>query len=248
MARLVMQLFGSPRIEVGGKPVSVDTRKATALLVYLAVAGGSHSRDFLAALLWPEYDQSSARGALRRTLSTLRKGAGEEFLEASWEAVSLAKGADLWLDVSRFKSLLEDCKRQCPAPDAGCSACLARLNEAVALYRGDFLAGFSLRDSPNFDEWQFYQGDELRRLLAEALERLVYAHFARSDFEAAISSARRWLSLDPLREEAHRLLMQCYAWSGERGAALRQYRECVRILQEELGVPPLEETTDHRAV
>ena len=58
----------------------------------------------------------------------------------------------------------------------------------------------------------------------------------------ALSHARRWLQLDPLREEAHRQLMQLYAWTGQRTAALQQYRECVRILEEELDVSPLAET------
>jgi DNA-binding SARP family transcriptional activator len=62
-------------------------------------------------------------------------------------------------------------------------------------------------------------------------------------YDRGISSARHWLSLDILNEEAHRDLMRCYAWSGQHGAALRQYRECVRILKQELGVSPVAETT-----
>ena len=61
--------------------------------------------------------------------------------------------------------------------------------------------------------------------------------------EAAILAVRRWLALDELQEDAQRWLMKLYAWTGQRGAALRQYRECVRVLEQELGVPPLPETT-----
>ncbi|MGE5221553.1 MAG: tetratricopeptide repeat protein, partial [Omnitrophica WOR_2 bacterium] len=110
--------------------------------------------------------------------------------------------------------------------------------------RDDFLAGFTLRDSSEFDEWQFFQTESLRRELADSLEKLAICSSARGEFEKAIPYARRWLALDQLNEEAHRLLMRVYAWSGERNAALRQYRECVRILQQELGVPPLEETDE----
>jgi len=117
------------------------------------------------------------------------------------------------------------------------------LTEAVALYRDDFLAGFTLRDSPAFDDWQFFQAESLRREMADALETLALCHSEAGQFEPAIASARRWLTLDSLHEPAHRMLMQLYALTGQRSLALRQYRECVRALESELGVPPLEETT-----
>ena len=104
-------------------------------------------------------------------------------------------------------------------------------------------SGFSLRDSAPFDEWQFFQREELARNLAGALERLAMRLGQHGQYGAAIEAARRWVALDTLREEAHRQLMLLYALSGQHGAALRQYRECTRILKEELGVEPLEETT-----
>lgn len=105
------------------------------------------------------------------------------------------------------------------------------------------MAGFTLRDSPNFDEWQHFQTESLRRELAEALARLVRGQGMQTDFQAAIPYARRWVALDPLHEPAHRQLMELYARAGQRAAALHQYQECVRLLQEELGVPPAVETT-----
>jgi ABC-type transport system substrate-binding protein len=105
------------------------------------------------------------------------------------------------------------------------------------------MAGFSLRDSLAFDEWQFFQTESLRQELGSALERLVCGHTAQGQYETAIPFARRWLALDPLHEPVHRTLMQLYVWSDQRAAALRQYDECERVLEEELGVPPEEETT-----
>ena len=125
-----------------------------------------------------------------------------------------------------------------------CHACLAPLAEAAALYRDHFLAGFTLRDSAEFDDWQFTQAETLRGELGEALEKLAGGQSARGDFAGAVVSARRWLASDPLREEAHRQVMRLYAWADQRNAALRQYRECVRILEQELGVAPLAETTE----
>ena len=88
------------------------------------------------------------------------------------------------------------------------------------------------------------QAETLRGELVEALEKLARGQSARGDFAGALVSARRWLALDPLREEAHRQVMRLYAWAGQRNAALHQYRACVRILEQELGVAPLAETTE----
>ena len=243
MAQLELLCLGPPRVELDGKPIEVDTRKAIALLAFLAVSGTRHSRDALANLLWPEYDQVHARAALRRTLSTLNKALRGDWLDIDRESVALTGEPRPCLDIYHFQRKLAECCIHHHPQTEVCPDCVEPLTEAVNLYRGDFLAGFSLRDSPNFDDWQFFTSESLRRELAGALERLVRAHVLREEFEAAISHARRWLALDPLHEPAHRQLMQLYTWAGQRAAALRQYRECVRILEEELGVPPLAETT-----
>lgn len=89
-----------------------------------------------------------------------------------------------------------------------------QLEAALQLYRDDFLAGFSLRDSPAFDEWHFFQSEHLRQQLAAALQQLVDGCVSKGDVHAAIPYARRWLALDPLHEPAHQRLLQLYAWCG----------------------------------
>jgi DNA-binding SARP family transcriptional activator/predicted ATPase len=242
MAQISVSLLGALRVELEDKPFEVDTRKAVALLAYLAVTGEAHRRDALAALLWPDYDDLNARAALRRTLSVLNKALGGRGLIVSRDSVGL-DGDAVWLDVSEFRALLEGCGRHGHAVTDVCPACLAPLTEAASLHRGDFLAGFSLRDSLEFEDWQSFQAEALRRELSNVLERLSRGHDEAGEFEAAIQAARRWLTLDPLQESAHRALMQLYARTGDRTAALRQYRDCVRLLDAELGVQPLEETT-----
>ena len=251
-ARLELYLLGSPRVERAGAPVEADTRKAIALLAYLAVTGENQSREGLAALFWPDADESRAHAALRRTLSVLNKALGGSGLNIDRESVSLERGTaqapsgnglPVWVDVDQFHARLAECLTHGHPASEVCPACLPPLTEAAALYRSDFLSGFTLRDSPGFDDWQFFQAETLRREFAGALERLVRCHAARRAYDAAITHARRWLALDPLHEPAHRQLMLLYAQSGQHAAALRQYRECVRVLEEELGVPPLEETT-----
>ena len=242
MFRTTIALLGAPRIEHDGVPVEVDTRKAIALAAYLAVTKQSHTRDALAGLLWPEYNQSRARAALRRTLSSLGKARAEGWLRADRDSVELANDA-IRVDVTRFHDLLEECKGHGHPESEVCPECMPPLTEAVTLYRDDFMAGFGLRDSVAFDDWQFFQSESLRRELAGALERLARGRGALGEWEAAIVHARRRLAMDTLHEPAHRLLMALYAWSDQRAAALRQYRECVRVLGQELSVAPLEETT-----
>src|SRR5215210_4704115 len=240
--RTTVLLLGAPRIEHEGEPIEVDTRKAIALLAYLAVTRRRHARDALAGLLWPEYNQTRARAALRRTLSALGEARAQGWLQVDREGVDLARN-EVWVDVDRFRYLLAESRTHGHPETEVCPECLPPLSEAVELYRDDFLAGFTLRDSAAFDDWQFFQAEEMRRELAGALERLSRGYGALEEWERAVSYGRRWLALDHLHEPAHRWLMQLYAWAGQRAAALRQYRECVRVLDGELGVSPLEETT-----
>lgn len=243
MARLALYVLGPVRLERDGVPVAADTRKAIALLVYLVLTGEAHSRDTLAGLFWPDYDQSHARATLRRTLSALKDAVTAEALEIAHDTIGLASNAGLTCDAVLFRALIASCATHGHAANEVCARCIAPLEQAVALYRGDLLAGFVLRDSPAFDDWQFFQQESLRRELAGALERLARAHAGQRDWDAAIAAARRRLALDRLHEPAHRLLMQLYARAGQRAAALRQYRECVQVLDRELGVAPLEATT-----
>jgi predicted ATPase/DNA-binding SARP family transcriptional activator len=234
-AGLVARFLGPPEIELDGAPVHIERHKAVALFAYVAVTGQRLGRDTLAALFWPDYEGAQANAYLRRTLWELRKALGECCLEIDRQAVAPLPGASAWVDVARFQELLATAA----ASGDRCGA----LEEAAALYRGDFMAGFSLRDSPDFDEWQSLQTEALHRQFGEALASLAAAYGERGDYEAAMATAQRWLALDPLDEAAHRALMQLHAWSGRRSAAIHQYEACVATLQQELGAPPEPETT-----
>ncbi|MEM7134065.1 MAG: BTAD domain-containing putative transcriptional regulator [Chloroflexota bacterium] len=257
MSQLTLRLLGPPLLEVDSKPIDIGRRKAIALLAYLATTGEAHHRDTLASLFWPEYDQSTARSNLRRTLSALNKSIGQGLLISQRSTVALASAFEptalpepmTWLDVAHFRHLLATCQRHEHPVNQICEVCLSLLGEAVALYRNDFLAGFTLRDSPDFDDWQYFEGESLRQELADALERLVYGHLALGELDQAIAYARRWLALDPLHEPVHRHLMMLYAKSNRQAVALRQYEQCVQVLQEEMGVSPSSETQElHTAI
>ncbi len=246
MPTLKLALLGSPSIELDGERLELRPRKALALLVYLAVIGDSQPRDGLAALLWPETSQSEARAALSRRLSELSSQLGASWLENDRETIRLRPRTDLgqvlWLDVEEFRQRLDACQTHRHPAGEICAVCAGQLTQAAALWRGEFLSGFTLRDCPGFDEWQFFQAEGLRLAMAAALERLTQWYLGQDDPAAAIPHARTWLALDSLHEPAHRCLMDLYARLGLRAAALRQYEECRRLLAEALNVPPEEAT------
>lgn len=244
MAHLALFFFGPPKIEVDSVPIKLNRHKAMALLAYLAITPQHHSRNTLATLLWPNQNQSRARAALRRVLVTLNKSGIGQWLIINRDTISLQENAEAWIDTRRFHQLLTaTLTAQSEANNVG-KLCIALLTEAVGLYTGDFLAGFTLRDSPEFDEWQLAQTESLRYDLGSALARLVRCYSEQADYESAIGYAQRWLNIDPLYELAHRQLMQLYAWNNQQTAALRQFRECAQILKRELGVEPSTETTN----
>jgi DNA-binding SARP family transcriptional activator len=239
---LELFLLGPPHVKRDGQPIKIGLRKATALLAYLALTRQSHARNTLATLFWPESNQSSARASLRKALSHLKKALGEEWLEIDRENLALNRRHSLWLDTDRFSNLLSECRSHGHAADDVCLACLGPLAEAVTLYRDSFMAGFTLRDSPSFDEWQVLQSEHLHHQMSGALEHLAQGLAAQNKFDQALRYARRWLTLDPLHEEAHRCLMWLYAQTGQNTAALRQYDACTQVLERELGVSPHTET------
>ncbi|HRW10166.1 MAG TPA: hypothetical protein P5121_33920, partial [Caldilineaceae bacterium] len=159
MATLKLYLLGSPRFTLDEEEHHIGRQKALALLCYLAVKGEPQRRDTLATLLWPEQTQQQARQALSRHLFALKKALGDGWLVADQETVGLRTSPDLWLDVAQFRAHLADCAE-------ARTTCLDALGAAVALYRDDFLRGFTLPDCPDFDDWQFFEGEALRNLLA----------------------------------------------------------------------------------
>ncbi len=239
-------LLGTPRLEEGGQPIVITLRKALALFVYLVITRYPHSRDALATLFWPEKDQQSARGNLRRTLYDLSQLLGsplsEQLLTIGPETVSVQTDADLWVDVAIFQQCLATALPTAQSPTLDSESVLA-LTTAAELYTADFLAGFTLPDCPAFTEWQIFKREELQRGYIRLLQQLVMFYEERAKFDEAVRYARRWLQIEGLEESVHRQLMRLYAQAGQQAAALRQYEECVRILAEELDAQPTAETT-----
>jgi class 3 adenylate cyclase len=232
MARLTLTLLGGFRAHVDpGTPLAFPTRKAQALLAYLAMpAGPAHSRDKLASLLWGNTVETTARTSLRQTLYALRRSladAGAPPLRVDGDVVSLDPDA-VTVDVAEFEQRVAD-----GAPSA--------LADAAALYQGGLLEGLAVQEAA-FEDWLLGQRERLHELALGALGRLLAHQRASGATEAAIQTALRLLALDELQEPTHRALMQLYVETGRRSAALRQYQTCLANLRRELRTEPEAET------
>ena len=211
------------------QPLSFGQRKTSALLVYLACNPRPHPREVLAEMLWEDRTQSQSLSNLRVVLTDLRHTVAEHIC-VTREAVSVNTESDLWLDADAFETRLAA---------AGDDA--AQLEDALALYRGDFLDGFYI-DSQGFEDWTLLERERLRFRAMETLDRLIASHLDDGDHAGGIARATQLLRMDTLREKTYRQLMQLLALSGERAAALAQYETCCRMLREELGVTPTPDT------
>jgi len=236
--------FGSPQVELNGERVELDTRKSVALLAYLTMNKQAHSREKLVSLFWPESPTAQAFTSLRKTLWTLKQRLTDTWFDIRRQSVELSSNTGLWVDIHSFDRALKAGEGHPHAPSAACAECLPSLLHAIDLYRDDFLRGFTLPDSPSFDDWQFFHADMLRDRFIEALKRVLHYYAARKEFSAAIRYAQRWLAVSPAEEAAHRELMRLYTLNHQRAAALQQYQECVRLLKQEFDAEPEQQTQD----
>ncbi len=216
---------------MAGRPIVVDTRKALAIVALIAAEGRPYARDELTAMFWPEADDEDARGALRRTLSTLRTAVGDHGLviERAQVALDAATSIDL-VDLERLAA----------------SGTIADLETAAGLARGPFMAGFALRGSPGFDDWQATRAMRVERTVGGVLERLATARFDRGDPAGAVEVARRRVELDPLDELGQRRLIELLALSGDRTGAIRQLPGARRAVRTGARRPAT--ARDHRSV
>lgn len=207
--------------------------KAQALLAYLAVDGRSHSRQALAGLLWGELPEDDARRNLRGVLMKLREALLEPYLTVTHQTITFNPTNAHWVDVLKFRSLVGQ---------RGHTNNLEQLQEAVSLYRGEFLEDFYVRQAPLFEEWVTRLRRELHESALWVCQELATVYTRQHEYGKGIEYARRMLELEPTHEEGHRQLMNLLALSGNRSAALSQFEVCRGLLTAELGVAPSAET------
>lgn len=247
---LTFHLLGKPSISYGADSLGdLLAGKEQALLVYLACQPGKRfSRDHLATLLWGETSPDRTRYNLRRALWRLRSALEEVGLspdtclttDDSW--VSVPDFAPTWIDVLEFEEAFESASHRLEAQFSPTSEGVRRVRDSLDLYRGEFMAGFSISQAPDFEHWILIERERLFQLLLRALTTLIQSFIAWGRRDEGITVCQRLLELDPLQEDIHRLLMRLYWDTGRRTHALRQYRRCRQILNQELAVEPMAET------
>ncbi|MCX6032602.1 MAG: AAA family ATPase [Chloroflexi bacterium] len=257
MPRLSLAFFGGFDVALDGQPVAgLKSDKIRALLAYLAVeANRPHRRETLAGLLWPDSPNTAALNSLRNALANLRQALGDAhaappFFLIARAAIRFNPAANCWLDVAEFEERIANGEWPLRVTNDGSREAAARNRQsaisnrqsAISLYRGPFLAGFSVNSAP-FEEWALYKREQFQQQASLALHRLTIHHAERGEHGLAQDYARQRLLLEPYDEEAHRQLMRSLAAAGQRNAALAQYEVCRRLLAAELGVEPVQETT-----
>ena len=230
---LKLALLGPMELKLGDDPLSdLVSAKAQALLCYLAVNGRAHSRQALAGLLWSDLPEPDARRNLRGVLMKLRQVV-EPNLLISHQTVAFNRESAYWLDVAAFLHGVDG--RQLGNN-------VNRLRQTVALYRGEFLNEFYVRQAPNFESWLSQQRAEFFTLAVLAHDKLASLLLISGEYQEGIEVTRRLLQLDKTREASYRLLMRLLAFDGQRTTALNEFEQCRVLFQADLGVDVSAET------
>ena len=237
--RLNISTFGGLSIRVGDEPVvGFASRKAEALLVYLAVTGREHPREALADVLWDDRSQERAASNLRTVLASLRKCLGD-YVSITRHSAAIDPDANLFVDTVELERVTRGIQ------DKGGVFWLyeARLlGQALDLYTGDFLSGFNIRGCRDFEDWMLLEREHLYQQTMVGLEGLVDYLIERGGYQAGIAAALRWTQLNPLMENAHCKLMRLLVYAGRTADALAQFETCSQILDSELGLEPSRQT------
>src|SRR5258706_2886908 len=181
MGRLILRLLGTPEVSHAEKRLTLQTRKVLALLAYLAVEQGVHSRDKITALLWPESHEERGKASLRRALAYLRESLNEPSHEHSGHVpvpsthvlvkhhtLSFNFASDFEIDTQTLQTAFTLARRR---SSGDLRTHLAHLQMAASCYRGNFLDGLSLPDAPDFEDWLLLQRESWRRQANTVFDR-----------------------------------------------------------------------------
>lgn len=244
---LTIEMLGPLQVRLGGAAVAFRTDAERILLAYLAAhQGNAQRRDTLAGLLSPERSDVEALTYLRNRLTRLRAALRDQEASPAWllidrKQIALRSGEGITIDLVDFEQHLATVEQHAHRQLAGCPPCLARLEQAVELLRGELLAGLNF-PSETWEIWLATQREHYQQQALAAMTLLREARMARGEWAEVLEIARRQISLEPWLEAAWRAVMLAHYQLGDRNAALAQYEYCQQGLWDELGVEPEEET------
>ena len=221
----------------GTRLTRFKARKMEALLAYLAYTGQGQSREFLGELLWDDRTQEQSLANLRLLLHRLRQVFD---LVTTRRTVILAQ--PYWIDAREVSTRLLAAEAEWRQTQTFSAETATSIEYALSLYQGDFLAGFYLSDARNFDDWMFFEREQLRLRTINVTNYLVQSYLAQGITWDGIRQAKRLLQLDPFQEATYRYLMRLYMQAGQINEAAAQYETCKRLLAEEFESEPNSET------
>lgn len=235
-ATLRIETLGGLHLARAEAPIEgLASRKAEALLVYLACQGRPQSRDLLADLLWDDLPPERSRSNLSVLLTSLRQQLGV-YIASDRLTVAFNRAAPYTLDLEALETRLS---AALPIPQAALDpASASQLAAALELYRGEFLQGFVLRGATGFEQWALATHERVSRLVIAARSALVAAYLAQSAYQAGIDQVHQLLQADPFNEQAHGNLLRLLAASGQQATALAHYADYSRQLERELSAVP----------
>jgi DNA-binding SARP family transcriptional activator len=241
---LSIQLLGTPLILQDDQPLTITRKKSRALVYYLAAHDKPVTREELLAFFWPDRDRVSAQQVLRTTLHGLRQALGAALIT---DEHTLFLAPEVEIDVRTFEANLQRAHVSALPSGVGrlaqsLTTNYQQLTTTLQLYRGDFLTGFALSDSAEFDDWLTGQQEHYRRLAIRGFIALAALHEQQQDYLAALDALDRALSFDPLQEDVQRSALRVHYLAGDRTGAIRRYDALRKLLNDELGIPPMAET------
>ena len=233
---LALRVLGPVRLEHASGTFEPGARREQALLALLAAEARPMSRARLSAMLWPDADETDARGRMRRLLHALSSHVGHEALVTDRQTVALANDVGNATDLAALRrSLARGLYRS--TEDASDEALFA-LEHAAQLAAAEFAEGLALDECDELSAWLERQRESLRQARAQALSQLVTRLEGAGQHERALHHAQDLVAIDALNEAAQRQLLRLYAAVGQPHAALQQFERCRQLLQDELGVEP----------
>ena len=237
MSHFALKLLGPIRVELDGQPLTRIQHKTAALLAYLAVESEkAHRREVLTDLFWSHASQADGLNSLRQALWSLRSAFHQEsFLIAARDTVRFNPASDFELDYGQFLTMAGALLHS-PSPLAWNQDVAA---QALALYRGPFLADLALRDANRFDEWMLFQREKVDQLALNLLQRMAAFNGSRPALMQAY--AQRILAIDPYNELAHHMVIRALAQTGQRNKALQKFENYCLMLKEDLNTGPGQE-------
>ncbi len=234
---LEITLLGEIVILLDGEPgTRIRGQKEIALLAFLAHTGKTYGREALADLLWEARSTKQSLSNLRTALARLRKHVGDQLI-ITRNNVSLSSAVHDQTDSVRMQTMLAGVGRE--RSQSGINI----LAQGLALYAGEFMAGFSLTQASRFNDWLAVEQEHLRQIAMNGYRQLAGWQEEQGAFNAGVITAQQWVAWDPLDETAQQMLMRLLAYDGRGSEALRVYEQCRDLLQVELAVHPAPATT-----